>query len=78
MRKAFRLAAIVAAVSFSCGQAICAEGGTVLWPDVNGKMVRIPIAYTYAQCRKNGHNLGYPDSQSHDWCSKHCDGTICK
>lgn len=51
---------------------------TVPFPDVNGKMVRIPIAHTYEQCRKNGKHLGYPDSDSHDWCTKHCDGKICQ
>ena len=50
----------------------------VMFPDVNGKMVPIPIAHTYEQCRRNGHHLGYPDSDSHAWCSQHCDGKICK
>jgi len=44
-----------------------------MFPDVNGKMVRIPIAHTYEQCRKNERHLGYPDSDSHAWCTQHCD-----
>ncbi|WP_298256787.1 hypothetical protein [Bradyrhizobium sp.] len=51
---------------------------TVMFPDVSGKMVRIPIAHTYEQCRKNGRHLHYPDADSHAWCSQHCDGKICK
>ena len=51
---------------------------TVMFPDVNGKMVRIPIAHSYEQCRKNGRHLGYPDSDSHAWCSEHCKGKICQ
>jgi hypothetical protein len=78
MRKVLGLAAMVAAFSFGCGQAMCAQDQTVPWPDVNGKTVQIPIAHTYAQCRKNGHNLGYPNAQTHEWCTQHCDGTICK
>jgi hypothetical protein len=59
------------------GQAVPAET-TVMFPDVNGKMVPIPIAHTYEQCRKNGRYLGYPDGDSHAWCSQHCDGKICQ
>ena len=51
---------------------------TVMWPDVNGKMVRIPVAHTYEQCRKNGKHLGYPDSDAHAWCTQHCNGKICQ
>lgn len=58
-------------------QAICAED-TVMFPDAHGKMVRIYIAHSYEQCRKNGHNLGYPDSDTHAWCTQHCKGTICQ
>jgi len=43
-----------------------------MFPDVNGKMVRIPIAHTYEQCRKNGRHLGYPDGDSRAWCTQHC------
>lgn len=50
----------------------------VMWPDVNGKMVRIPVAHTYEQCRKNGKHLGYPDSDAQAWCTQHCDGKICQ
>jgi hypothetical protein len=49
-----------------------------MFPDVNGKMVRISIAHTYEQCRKSGRHLGYPDSDGHTWCSQHCDGKICQ
>jgi hypothetical protein len=49
MRKVLALAAMAAAFSFGCGQAMCAQDQTVLWPDASGKMVRIPIAHTYAQ-----------------------------
>lgn len=51
---------------------------TVMFPDVSGKMVRIPIAHSYEQCRKNGRHLGYPDGDSHAWCTQHCDGKICQ
>ena len=46
---------------------------TVMWPDVNGNNVRIPIAHSYEQCRKNGKHLGYPDGDAHAWCTAHCD-----
>jgi hypothetical protein len=68
---------IAAAVLLGGSQGIWADQ-TVMFPDVNGKMVRIPIAYTYEQCRKNGRHLGYPDSDSHALCSQHCDGKICQ
>jgi hypothetical protein len=74
----FLLAGVAAAVMFlGNGQAVPAET-TVMFPDVNGKMVRIPIAHTYEQCRNNGRHLGYPDGDSHAWCSQHCDGKICQ
>jgi hypothetical protein len=60
-----------------CDGKICAEK-TVMFPDVNGKMVRIPVANTYEQCRKNGKHLGYPEADSHAWCTQHCDGKICQ
>jgi hypothetical protein len=69
--------AAVMAVLLGSSQAILAEE-TVMWPDVNGKMVRIPVAHTYEQCRKNGKHLGYPDSDAHAWCTQHCDGKICQ
>jgi hypothetical protein len=50
----------------------------VMFPDVKGKMVRISIAHSYEKCMKNGRYLGYPDSDSHAWCSQHCDGKICQ
>jgi hypothetical protein len=59
------------------GQAIYADT-TVMFPDASGKMVRIPIAHTYEQCRKNGRHLGYPDGDSHAWCIEHCKGKICQ
>jgi len=62
----------VAALLLGSAFAVRAED-TVMWPDVSGKMVRIPIAHSYEQCRKNGKHLGYPDSDAHDWCTKHCD-----
>jgi hypothetical protein len=68
---------VVAVMLLGNGQAARAEA-TVMFPDVNGKMVRIPIAHTYEQCRKNGRHLGYPDGDSHSWCSQHCDGKICQ
>jgi hypothetical protein len=68
---------IVAAMLLGSGQITRAED-TVMFPDVKGKMVSIPIAHTYEQCRKNGRHLGYPDSDSHAWCSQHCDGKICQ
>ena len=68
---------VVAVMLLGNGQAARAEAA-VMFPDVNGKMVRIPIAHTYEQCRKNGRHLGYPDGDSHSWCSQHCDGKICQ
>lgn len=67
----------VAVLLVGAGHAVRAED-TVPFPDVSGKMVRIPIAHTYEQCRKNGRHLGYPDADSHAWCSQHCDGKICQ
>jgi hypothetical protein len=49
-----------------------------MFPDAQGKMVRTPISHTYEQCRKNGRHLGYPDADSHAWCSQHCNGKICQ
>jgi hypothetical protein len=68
---------VVAAMLLGSGLAVRAED-TVMFPDVNGKMVRIPIAHSYEQCRKSGRHLGYPDGDSHAWCSEHCDGKICQ
>jgi hypothetical protein len=68
---------VAAAVLLGAGEVILADQ-TVMFPDVNGKMVRIPIAHTYEQCRKNGRHLGYPDADSHAWCTQHCDGKICQ
>jgi hypothetical protein len=68
---------IVAAMLLGLVQITRAEG-TVMFPDAKGNMVRISIAHTYEQCRKNGRHLGYPDSDSHAWCSQHCDGKICQ
>jgi hypothetical protein len=62
----------MAVVVLAGASAVSAED-TVMWPDVNGKMVRIPIAHSYEQCRKNGKHLGYPDSDAHAWCTAHCD-----
>ena len=76
MRVLLRYAA-VAALLLGSGYAVLAED-TVLFPDPQGKMVRIPIAHSYEQCRKNGRHLGYPDADSHAWCTQHCDGKICK
>lgn len=67
----------VATMLLGSGQVVRAED-TVMFPDVNGKMVRIPIAHSYEQCRKNGRHLGYPDSDSQAWCSEHCSGKICQ
>jgi hypothetical protein len=50
---------VVAVVLLGSGQGTQAEQ-TVMFPDVNGKMVRISVAHTYEQCRKNGKHLGYP------------------
>ena len=75
MRKLLGVVAIAATLVFGSGQAICA--GYRMWPDVHGKMVRIPIPHSYAQCRTNARNLGYPDNRGHAWCSEHCHGTIC-
>ena len=66
-------AGIVVAVLLSGGASAVRADDTVMWPDVNGKMVRIPIAHNYDQCRKNGKHLGYPDGDSHAWCTNHCD-----
>lgn len=68
---------IVVALLAGAGHIVRAED-TVMFPDPQGKMVRIPIAHTYEQCRKNGRHLGYPDADSHAWCSEHCDGKICQ
>jgi hypothetical protein len=83
MGKFFGVAVVAAAVLCGGGQGVLAQGadvknGTVLWPDVTGKMVRIPIAYTIPECLKNGRNLGYPDAQTKDWCAQHCNGKICQ
>jgi hypothetical protein len=67
----------VVALLVGAGHTVRAED-TVMFPDPQGKMVRIPIAHTYEQCRKNGRHLGYPDADSHAWCSEHCDGKICQ
>jgi hypothetical protein len=73
------LLGVVAAATliFAGGQAIYADD-TVMFPDAHGKMVRIHIAHSYKECRKNGHNLGYPDGDSHTWCTQHCNGKICQ
>ena len=68
---------VVAAMLLGSGHAVRAED-TVLFPDPQGKMVRIPIAHSYEQCRKNGRHLGYPDADSHAWCTEHCKGNICQ
>jgi hypothetical protein len=67
----------VAAILLANASTVRAED-TVMFPDAQGKMVRIPIAHSYEQCRKNGRHLGYPDADSHSWCSQHCDGKICQ
>jgi hypothetical protein len=77
MRRLLGVAATAAILVFGIGQAICADG-TVMFPDANGKMVRIPIAHSYEQCRKNGRHLRYPDGDSHAWCTEHCKGNICQ
>jgi hypothetical protein len=77
MRTLLGVVATAATLFLGSGQAIRADD-TVMFPDVNGKMVRIHIAHSYAECRKNGHNLGYPDSDSHTWCTQHCNGNICQ
>jgi hypothetical protein len=77
MTRILLASATVAVMLLGNGLAAQAEA-TVMFPDVNGKMVRIPIAHTYEQCRKNGRHLGYPDGDSHAWCSQHCDGKICQ
>ncbi len=64
---------IAVAVLLFGGASVVRAEDTVMWPDVNGKMVRIPIAHSYEQCRKNGKHLGYPDGDSHAWCTAHCD-----
>jgi hypothetical protein len=68
---------VVAVMLLGSGQIIRAED-TVMFPDVKGKMVRISIAHSYEKCMRNGRYLGYPDSDSHAWCSQHCDGKICQ
>ena len=68
---------VVAVMLLGSGQIIRAEDA-VMFPDVKGKMVRISIAHSYEKCMKNGRYLGYPDSDSHAWCSQHCDGKICQ
>jgi hypothetical protein len=68
---------VVAVMLLGSGYAVRAED-TVLFPDPQGKMVRIPIAHSYEQCRKNGRHLGYPDADSHAWCTEHCKGSICQ
>jgi hypothetical protein len=77
MRRLLGVVATTATLFFGGGQAIYADA-TVLFPDASGKMVRIPIAHTYEQCRKNGRHLGYPDGDSHAWCAQHCNGQICQ
>ena len=67
----------VAALLLGASNAVRAEE-TVMFPDAQGKMVRTPISHTYEQCRKNGRHLGYPDADSHAWCSQHCNGKICQ
>ena len=78
MRVLLRYAAVVV-VLLGSGYAVRAED-TVLFPDPQGKMVRIPIAHSYEQCRRNGRHLGYPDADSHAWCTEHCKGggSICQ
>jgi hypothetical protein len=76
MKVLLRYIAVVALL-VGAGHAVRAED-TVMFPDAQGKMVRIPIAHSYEQCRKNGHHLGYPDADSHAWCSEHCKGSICQ
>jgi hypothetical protein len=41
----------VAAILLASGSMVRAEE-TVMFPDPNGKMVRIPIAHTYEQCAR--------------------------
>jgi hypothetical protein len=77
MRTLLGVVATAAALFFASGQTIRAED-TVMFPDAHGKMVRIHIAHSYAECRKNGHHLGYPDADSHAWCTEHCKGNICQ
>jgi hypothetical protein len=67
---------IIAACGFPVGYAQAAE--TVLFPDARGNMVPIHVAHSYPQCMANGRKLGYPDDQSHTWCTAHCNGTICQ
>jgi hypothetical protein len=68
---------VIAAILLGSVQITRAED-TVMFPDAKGNMVRISIAHTYEQCRKNGRHLGYSDSDSHAWCSQHCNGKICQ
>jgi hypothetical protein len=77
MRRLLGVVAIAVALFLGCG-GITRADDTVMWPDVHGKKVRIPIAHSYEQCRKNGRNLGYPDGDSHAWCTEHCKGSICQ
>jgi hypothetical protein len=77
MRRLLGVVATAAVVFLGCDQAICANDH-VMFPDPQGKMVRIPIAHSYEQCRKNGRHLGYPDADSHAWCSEHCKDNICQ
>lgn len=71
MRKLLGIAT-VATLLLGSGQVVRAEDA-VMWPDASGKMVRIPIAHNYEQCRKNGRHLGYSDGDAHAWCTQHCD-----
>ena len=66
-------AGIAVAVLLLGGASAVRADDTVMWPDANGKMVRIPIAHSYEQCRKNGKHLGYLDGDAHAWCTNHCD-----
>jgi hypothetical protein len=68
---------VIAAMLLGSVQITRAED-TVMFPDAKGNMVRISIAHSYEQCRKNGRHLGYSDSDSHAWCSQHCNGKICQ
>jgi hypothetical protein len=72
------LLGIIAAVVLLLGMHAVSAEDKVLFPDANGKMVPTPISHTYEQCIKNGRHLGYSDSDSHTWCTQHCDGKICK
>jgi hypothetical protein len=78
MKKFLGIAVVFSVLSFGSGPVVSAKVQTVMFPDVDGNMVRIPVAHTYAQCRKNGRHLRYSDEQSHDWCKEHCNGSICQ